>query len=90
MTSLHRREHHHDLGFGDADLRVQQSTTQSQRFQQCLQMIGAACHKADVICIHKLTGAAARPASLHLEHKPPVAVQPISEEAKQGGTQALS
>lgn len=53
-------------------------------------MIGAAFHKADVICIHKLTGAAAGPASLHLEHKPPVAVQPINEEAKQGGTHALS
>ena len=85
MASLHHRGQHHDLGRGDANLHVQQSTTQSQRIQQCLQMMCAACHKADVICIHKLTGPAAGPASL--EHGPPAAMQPVNEEAKQGGTQ---
>lgn len=88
ITDLHHRGHHHNLGLGDADLHVQQCTSQSRHVQQCLQMLCAACQKADVICKHKLTRAAAGPARLHLEHGPPVAVQPITEEAKQGGAQA--
>ncbi len=81
-----RQRGHHNLGLGDASLHEQQCTTQSQHVQQCLQMLCAACHKADVVCIDKLTRATAGPASLHLEHGPPVAKQPINE-AKQGDTQ---